>query len=346
MKLLRTTRSSVDGVSPAAFTEALTNQNSSAVMPTSDTVGLRLARKVLNCYRRTNLRGQTLLTLFLARRMKSLQSVAINIADWPPIYMNMQYLNAHFWFLGTPFKSSPYEMNEQKVMRRFVEAGAVVFDVGANQGVHTMLLSRLVGPRGLVVAFEPNMELLPTLELTIAGISNTKLYACALSDQNSESTLFVPDDHTMASLADWTKNRQAGFLSRLFGFGGTHTLSCQQRRMDDLLKEDRIPIPDFIKCDVEGAELMVFKGGSETLNRPDAPIILFEAGVDSASGFDLKLTAAADFLASLREPGYRFLELREDGTLQEISQAEFKPQNQNILAVPKAKSALCHELKT
>lgn len=313
-------------------------------MVNNDHLSVRLTRKFLRAYRRTNLRGQTLATLFLARTVKSLREVKINIADWPPIYMSMRYVNAHPWFLGTPFERSPYEVNEQMVMRRLVHPGAIVFDVGANQGVHTVLLSQLVGPQGLVVAFEPNVELLPMLKRTLDGLSNTKLFPCALSDQNVESMLFVPDDHSMASLADWTKDRQAGFLSRMFGFGGMHTVSCQQRRLDELLSKDQIPPPDFIKCDVEGAELMVFKGGSETLNRVAAPIILFEAGVESAGGFDLRLTEAADFLAGLSEPGYRFLELLENGGLKPISQADFKARNQNIVAVPKARSELCPEL--
>lgn len=313
-------------------------------MPIVDSnIGVSLARRLLRAYRLTHLRGQTLLTLLLARRVKSLQAVSIKIADWPPIYMDMRFFNAHSWFLDTPFESSPHEVNEQCVMRRFVRLGDVVFDIGANLGVHTMLLAQLVGTEGLVVAFEPNVELLPMLERTLHGLSNTKLYPLALSDQNMGSTLFVPDDHSMGSLADWTDDRPAGRLSRLFGFGRTHSLSCQQRKMDDLITEEHIPPPDFIKCDVEGAELMVFKGGHDTLNRPDGPIILFEAGVDTARAFDLNLTAAANFLASLSEPGYQFLEVRERGALRPVRPANFN-QYQNVVAVPRAKSPLCPEL--
>lgn len=318
---------------------------SSEHMPISgDSFAVTLVRSILRAYRRSNLRGQTLFTLLLARRMKSLQEISIKIADWPPIYMNMQYLNAHPWFLDTPFEHSPYEVNEQAVMRRFVQAGDVAFDVGANVGVHTMLLSQLVGAKGLVVSFEPNVELLPMLRRTVAGVSNIQLYPCALSDQNEESTLFVPDDHSMASLADWTKDRQPKLLTRLLGFGQTHTIPCQQRRMDELVNIEGIPRPNFIKCDVEGAELMVFRGGRDTLNRHDAPIILFEAGAESAYGFDLKITEAADFLSRLSEAGYQFLEMLEDGGLRAVLPADFKPQNQNIVAVPKSKQALCPEL--
>ena len=311
----------------------------------TENMGVSLVRSFLRAYQKSNLRGQTVLTLLLARWMKSLQEVPIKVADWPPIYMNMCYLNAHPWFLGAPFDSSPYEVNEQAVMRRFVRAGDVVFDVGANLGVHTILLSRLVGSKGLVVSFEPNVQLLPMLHRTIAELGNTKLYPFALSDEEVESTLYVPDDHSMASLADWTKGHRPGVLTRMFGFGRTHTINCRERRMDELISEEHLPLPNFIKCDVEGAELRVFKGGSNTLNRPDAPIILFEAGVESARGFDLNFTEAADFLSSLSQPGYQFLEVLEGGALREVRPANLKLPNQNIVALPKAWSAFTPELK-
>ena len=74
-------------------------------------------------------------------------------------------------------------------MRRFVRAGDVVFDIGANLGLHTVLLA---GLRGRAFAFEPNPELLPTLEMTVQELGNTTLCACALSDEDSDCTLFVP----------------------------------------------------------------------------------------------------------------------------------------------------------
>jgi FkbM family methyltransferase len=296
----------------------------------------------LRAYHRTSLRGKTLLTLFLARRFKSLQAVPIRIADWPPVYMDMRYQNSHEWFVGTPFESSPHEVNEQAVMRRFVNAGDIVFDIGANLGLHTMLLARLVGPQGQVVAFEPNGELLPMLERTIDGLQNIKLYPYALSEENVETELFVPDDHSMGSLADWNQEEHSPGVSGLFGLGTTHTVTCQQRRMDELIKSESLRVPDFIKCDVEGAELMVFKGGSGTLNRADAPIILFEAIAETARGFGLSVSAAAEFLASLPRAGYQFLEVCEGGELSPIQHTNFT--HPNIVAIPQSKRDRCPEL--
>ena len=300
-----------------------------------------LLASLLRAYARTNLRGGTRLTLLLARHLKSLQRVPIQVADWPPIYMDMRSLSAHSWLLGTPFDRSPLEVNEQAVMRRFVRPGDVVLDIGANMGAHTVLLARLVGPRGRVVAFEPNTELLPLLERTLAALPNVTLHACALSEESRESVLFVPADHTMASLADWTSADPAG-RGRAGGGSRAHTVPCRERRMDEILGADGIPVPGFIKCDVEGGERLAFEGGRNTLDRPDAPFVLFEARAHTAGGFSLKRSESAEFLAGLPQAGYRFLEILDDGALRPAEPSALSVPN--VLAVPRAKHSLCPEL--
>jgi FkbM family methyltransferase len=282
---------------------------------------LPLLARILKAYYRTNLRGRTRLTLLLARRMKSLQAVPIRIADWPAVFVDLRLLNSHFWLIGTPFAHSPIELDEQIVMRRFVRAGDTVFDIGANIGVHTALLAQLTGSRGHVFAFEPNADLLPALALTIGGLQNATLFPYALSDDETETEFFVPGDNSMGSLSDWTRHARA--------------IRVTQRRIDGLVNKGLIPVPDFIKCDVEGAELKVFRGATETLDRADAPVVLFEAGPESAGGFGFAMTDAAEFLAALPRPGYRFFEVGGGGTLQRVRPADLKKQNQNVLAVPR-----------
>jgi FkbM family methyltransferase len=303
---------------------------------------VRVLAATLRALRRANLRGQTLLTLLLARRLKALQSVAISIGDWPPIYMDMRAVNAHSWLLGTPFESSPLERDEQAVMRRSIRSGDVAFDIGANFGLHTVLLSRLVGPGGRVVAFEANPELIPMLERTIEGLGNVTLYSCALSDRSSDSVLFVPDDHSMGSLVDWTTKEPVTWGQRLFRLGRPHTVSCRQRPLDEIVGVDALPPPAFVKCDVEGAELMVFKGGQRTLDRPDAPVILFEAIAASARSFAADVSDAAAHLARLPQPQYRFLAVSEGGALREVQPGALE--QHNIVAVPRSRRGLFPEL--
>ncbi|MGZ8848149.1 MAG: FkbM family methyltransferase, partial [Pyrinomonadaceae bacterium] len=250
--------------------------------------------------------------------------------DWAPVYVDLRLSNAHFMLMESPYKGLWRELDEVEIMHRFVRAGDVVFDIGANVGLHSIVLSRLAGPMGKVCAFEPNAELFHALKFTIEQLGNATLYSIALSNKETESQLFIPPDNTVASLADWT------VASPTFNQDGpSHVITCSERRLDDLIQAGQLPQPDFIKCDVEGAELRVFEGGAGTLNRVDAPIILFEANECASRGFNVAVSAAKDFLASLKEPGYRFYEVHKGGKLLAIESVN--PIFSNILAIPESK---------
>jgi FkbM family methyltransferase len=287
---------------------------------------LPLTARILRAYMRSGLRGQTRVTLFLARLLKSLQAVPIAIADRSPVYMDLRLTGSHGWLEMSPWPDSPFELAEQQVMRRFVRSGQVVYDIGANVGLHTVLLSQLVGPSGRVVAFEPNPELAGALRRTVGELPNAVLYCQALSDRSSDAVLFVPEDRSMSSLADWTNGRDVGPTKRV---------ACEQVRLDDLIESGLVPAPDFIKCDVEGAESMVFEGGRRALNRVDAPMILFEANRHATEGFGFMPNDAMDVLASFEVARYRFFEVREGGAVRAAETVD--PAYPNLLAVPRAR---------
>lgn len=222
-------------------------------------------------------------------------------------------------------------------MQRFVRSGDVAFDIGANIGLHSILLSSLVGPQGKLHAFEPNTELVPALNCTLRELGNATLHTIALSDKDDESTLFVPPDDSMASLKDWTPANALG------AEGERRHVICQQRRMDELVNDGTLPQPDFIKCDVEGAELLVFQGGQSTLERTDAPIILFEMNKAASGGFGYGISGAKDFLAGLKSPRYEFFKVQQGGELKRLQEiASFM----NVLAVPQSKISRWPELVT
>ena len=70
-----------------------------------------------------------------------------------------------------------------------LKPGMTFIDVGANIGFFTILASRLVGPEGRVIAFEPNSEncRLILLSLERNGINNVELYPLGLSDRRGFS---------------------------------------------------------------------------------------------------------------------------------------------------------------
>ncbi|MGB7068893.1 MAG: FkbM family methyltransferase [Pyrinomonadaceae bacterium] len=188
-------------------------------------------------------------------------------------------------------------------MSKLLCAGEVAFDVGVFLGLYTAFLSKMVGERGVVHSFEPNGELLPSLNRTAKSLKNVWIHPVALSDKPGEATLFVPsDDASMASLLKWTDESGSEI----------DQVTCKTQRLDDLVHDGKVPLPDFIKCDVEGTELSVFNGAEQTLNRKDAPIIMFEVNPKAMKANGNDADSCFRFLGALENPHYSFFEVLEN----------------------------------
>lgn len=159
-----------------------------------------------------------------------------------------------------------YEPAETRVIDELTENAQCILDVGANIGwVGLRLAQRL--PQAQVYAFEP----MPTsFAYLCRNIATNQLggrvtpFNYALSDHPGTVTLFVAPTHgTNASLVNVAARDDAQPISIL-----TTTLDLWADGFKALS-------PDFIKCDVEGAELLVFRGAEKTL-RQARPAILTE----------------------------------------------------------------------
>jgi len=169
----------------------------------------------------------------------------------------------------------------------------VTLDIGARWGTYTSLLARTVGPAGHVHAFEPNRQHSTSLRAIARASRNVQLHQFALSDEEGMTALHIP-------LLD---NEAADGLASLARPAGAHQLiQIERRRLDDLAFE-RI---DFIKCDVEGHELAVFRGGEATLRRLLPPILVEIE--QRHSGADVEAT-----IAHLEWLGYSGYAVHRDG---------------------------------
>jgi FkbM family methyltransferase len=269
-------------------------------------------------YLRRGWRGSYRVTITAARLFKSLRQSPIKTENGI-LFADLRISSAHS-ILAFPTSSS----GEDTVMKKFVQKGDVVFDIGAHMGFYTLLLSNLVGTDGVVNAFEPNPELLPCLERTLQARGNVVLRKVALSDTTDTVELFIPEDASMASLSNWTDGIA----------GAVHTTKCKLMRMDDLVEFENVARPQFIKCDVEGAELRVFEGGKRVLDKADAPVILFEANSLAAASFGYNIEECFKFLESLTEPNYQFFEVTQEG-IRALESRDVK--YTNIVAIPGAR---------
>lgn len=171
--------------------------------------------------------------------------------------------------------------------RRICRQGSTAFDIGANVGYHTLVLAQLVGPEGACYAFEPNSEncRLILLGAEKNGFANVKLMPIALSDQPGWA-YFSPHIGSNGGFA--TRNAEltdgCGVVVPMF-------------MLDDL----RLPPPDIIKVDVEGAEYRVLRGAEKSIAR-SRPAIVSEFSLEMTSR--VSRVTGAQYLEWIAALGY------------------------------------------
>ena len=102
----------------------------------------------------------------------------------------------------------------------------------------------------------------------------------------------------------------------------------QTESLDNLLEENSIDRVDVIKVDVEGAEELVLRGATRTLNTY-SPVVIFEFNPGCAARLGLSPGGARDFLQGL---GYEFVVLGDCANCKNPAQ---RPTYFNIIAIPK-----------
>lgn len=147
------------------------------------------------------------------------------------------------------------ELETIEVMVDVTHEDDVFYDIGANVGLHACLLGSIVDG-GDVVAVEPHAKSVERLEENLElNEIDAHVCSCAFSDVNDTAVLELEDDTPGA----------VGSVSR----GSSATEGRQEielRRGDEVIRDRELPDPDVIKIDVDGGELGVLKGLSETLS--------------------------------------------------------------------------------
>jgi FkbM family methyltransferase len=147
-------------------------------------------------------------------------------------------------------------------------ANGICYDIGAHFGIYSVLMAQ----RHPVYAFEPNPRIFKHLEKTAQDKTITP-FNVALSDFNGSADFFVPEEATMGSLTDWTHDSDMAGITKFAG--DVTTTSCSVSTLDNFVAEKNLPLPNFIKLDVEGAEIKMFRGGRKTIEKA-RPTIFFE----------------------------------------------------------------------
>ncbi len=152
-----------------------------------------------------------------------------------------------------------WEASETKFVMETLKPGAITLDLGANIGYYTTLFSRLAGPSGRVISFEPDDDNYRLLTLNIArnNLSNVSPFKAAVSDASGIITLRQHD-------AD---NRGAHMAVPVEGPSFNRSSYHPKIALDELLGVGAIDHVDFIKMDTQGSEPLIIKGGRKLIER-------------------------------------------------------------------------------
>ena len=153
-------------------------------------------------------------------------------------------------------------VSEVAMFRKIVKEGDVVLDVGANIGAFTVPLANMVGPRGAVVAFEPQRQVYQLLTANVAlnELTNCWTYHKGVGEQGGsivtpKVNYSVPGNFGGISLLEEERWQERG-----------PTEVVEVVRLDDV---NRVltKCPSFVKIDVEGMEVDVVRGGMEMIQK-------------------------------------------------------------------------------
>ena len=181
------------------------------------------------------------------------------------------------WYL--PNASEP---GVQLILRDLIKPGDTCLDVGAFQGDLTLMMSRLVGPKGQIVTFEANPLILERLTNNCISnfLTNVFLIHGAVWHKSDEWLQFF--NNGAASRIDIKSTEKIEDLFRVKSIS-----------LDDFLASNKM-IPDVVKMDIEGAEKHALRGFANNLEL-HKPHLIFEHATNDGD----------DALVIINSHGYR-----------------------------------------
>lgn len=172
-----------------------------------------------------------------------------------------------------------YDRQTLEVMKRLLKPSSNCVDIGANKGDMLALMKKFA-PQGNLFAFEPLPHLYQALQEQYKGDIRVHISSIALSDKAGEAE-FVH----VVNAPDYS-----GFRQRTYSIAQPELqhIRVQTNTLDAVIPAEQAI--DFLKIDVEGAELSVMRGALQTIRRYK-PHLVFECGI---GGSDHYGTTAAD----------------------------------------------------
>jgi FkbM family methyltransferase len=278
--------------------------------------GLLVYIKHQNLFRTRAFRGSPVLTLWRLGTWlvfhvlpKRPAVIKVNVGD-TSFRLRLVPILRHYGSSGIYVQRCEYEPF-LKYCDCLVTNGAVVIDCGANQGIYTCAFGALVGPNGLVYAFEPQAYAVEALlqNVRLNGFPHVSVEQTAISNANGTAILDVSSGPVCASIV---KNA-----------GRRETISVPTVSLTSFAERVDLQQLDLIKMDIEGAEYDALVGASPIIVRFKPTIVLEAAPNDISLPVEKRWDAIVKLLTSY---GYAMHRFNDVGRLERTDQlSDFDP---------------------
>ena len=202
---------------------------------------------------------------------------------------------------GAAMPDSGLFAQERQFLRKLVEIGyrpTIVFDVGASTGIWSEMIATVL-PGARFELFEPLAgypKYSTGLEDRLRRMGCLHLNEVALGEENGEQLMCVADGLYGSSLRD--RGSIPETLERI---------PVSVCRLDDIVTENRLPWPDIVKIDCQGAEDAIIRGGIQTLSHAD--VLFLETWL--VRGYGPKTPLLTEIIEMLRPLSFTILEIGE-----------------------------------
>jgi FkbM family methyltransferase len=216
-----------------------------------------------------------------------------------------------------------------RVVRQIVRPGMTVLDIGAHVGYYTKTFSKLVGSKGRVIAFEPHPLTFDILRWNARKLNNVTLSQIATFDREGVATLYDSQLDTSSSALRCDESKRSfhkALLSnreippRILQGLPTQSYAIKTRTVDSYLADRHINHVDFIKMDIEGAEMSALRGMKETIRSSRHLFTVMELNPRALRPFGVE---GKDLFLELRKMGFSTIWVIDgDGGLHKVENDE------------------------
>lgn len=182
-------------------------------------------------------------------------------------------------------RENAHHYGEVAFLESVLRPGMTVIEGGANRGVTAIAIAKAVGKKGCVHAFEPVPEYFKALQENVSRnrTRNMNIHNLGLSNRNGSIRFYKHGEGSGV-----TRAKEA------------ETIRVQATTLTDFVAAHNITRLNFINCDCEGSELLVFRQARGLLKR-QAPEIFCEVHRDYLKALN---QSVEDLVKFLRDLGY------------------------------------------